>query len=104
MQGILKKLEKQESELLSEFNKVSNELNKIQYAIDKAREKEKMEKKVGVRVGSVVKGSEGEYRVTSVDTKGHENCPWLKGDLKQKDGIYRTETKSLFSNWELISF
>lgn len=70
------------------------------------------ERRIGVKVGSIVESGGDQFRVTDVivraehDPKGK---PWVSGnpkrtDFKRRDcGEWSTNVKNLFCDWELVS-
>ncbi len=57
----------------------------------------------GVSVGTVVLYDGVEYRVAAVEINDYSDYvkykPWVRGNIKRKDGSWGTGERNLFANW-----
>jgi len=61
-----------------------------------------LETERGVRVGSIVRNSQGdEFRITYIDTHGPE--PWMVGTPRNTDGTFGIVKTYLSDDWKLVS-
>ena len=87
--------------LEAKAEQLKDELGKVQTELAALRLKE-IEKKFGVKVGSIVKRCGDEYRVTEIQTD-YYGKPWLQGKQKKKNGAFGKRECHLYQNWELVS-